>query len=149
MKTKSSRFSPFVRAALRVSALALGGVLFITLATQTEQTASAAPKASLRTPQSFASIADASARSRALFVEAGKVIQHPRCVNCHPSGEQPTQGNGEPHLPAVVRGDDGYGATALRCPTCHQAENYAASGVPGHPKWHTAPLSMAWQGKTL
>jgi len=103
----------------------------------------------LRTPESFTSIADRAARSRALFVEAGKVIQHPRCVNCHPAGDQPLQGDGEPHLPAVVRGDDGFGATGLRCQTCHQAENYAPSGVPGHPKWHVAPLEMAWEGQSL
>lgn len=114
--------------------------------------AEAAPKAvqrALRTPESFAAIADRSERSKKLFVEAGRVILHPRCVNCHPAGEQPLQGDGEPHLPGVVRGDDGFGAVGLRCPTCHQAENYAASGVPGHPKWHTAPIEMAWEGLAL
>ena len=30
------------------------------------------------------------ARSVALFEEAGKVMQHPRCVNCHPRGDRPT-----------------------------------------------------------
>ncbi|MDB4977628.1 MAG: hypothetical protein JWN48_5969 [Myxococcaceae bacterium] len=124
-------------------------LFLVTEMTHTTTTAVAAPIVSLRSPQSFGDIADKAARSRALFQEAGKVIAHPRCVNCHPSGNQPTQGAGEPHLPTVVRGDDGYGAPGLRCPTCHQAENYEASGVPGHPKWHTAPLSMAWQGKTL
>lgn len=115
-----------------------------------DRIASAAPRnATLRTPASFQAIGDKKARSRALFVEAGKVLQHARCVNCHPSGDQPMQGNGEPHLPGVVRGDDGFGATALRCNTCHQAENYEASGVPGHPKWHVAPLEMAWEGKSL
>ncbi|MET0340828.1 MAG: Isoquinoline 1-oxidoreductase subunit [Polyangiales bacterium] len=113
--------------------------------------AAAAPpgKNALRAPASFASIADPVARSRALFVEAGKVLQHPRCVNCHPVGDQPLQGDGEPHLPGVVRGDDGFGAVGLRCNTCHQAENYAPSGVPGHPKWHVAPREMAWEGKSL
>ena len=24
-----------------------------------------------------------------------------------------------------------------------------SSGVPGHPKWHLAPASMAWAGKSL
>ena len=47
----------------------------------------------LRTPQSFDAIADKTERSRALFVEAGKVIQSPRCLNCHPNGDRPTQGN--------------------------------------------------------
>jgi hypothetical protein len=130
------------------------GVLFVTLtsvAFLTFHTASAAPPAgrALRTVGSFASIADKAERSRALFLEAGKVIQHPRCVNCHPSGEQLRQGNVEAHLPGVVRGEDGFGAPGLRCNTCHQAENYEASGVPGHPKWHVAPREMTWEGRTL
>ncbi|MET0283110.1 MAG: Isoquinoline 1-oxidoreductase subunit [Polyangiales bacterium] len=112
--------------------------------------ASAAPRTvTLRGPASFASISNESARSRALFAEAGKVLLHERCVNCHPAGEQPLQGKGEPHQPGVVRGEDGFGAVALRCNTCHQAENYEASGVPGHPKWHVAPREMAWEGKSL
>jgi len=41
----------------------------------------------LRLPESFSSIADRIERSRALFVEAGRVLQHPRCLNCHPVGE--------------------------------------------------------------
>jgi len=104
----------------------------------------------LRTPQSFDSIADPTARSQAIFQEAGKVIASPRCQNCHPNSERPTQGNDmHLHLPMVVRGPDNMGATALRCMTCHQAANYAPAGVPGNPKWHLAPLSMAWQGKSL
>jgi hypothetical protein len=37
----------------------------------------------------------------------------------------------------------------MRCPTCHQAANFDPGRVPGHPKWHLAPASMAWQGLTL
>jgi hypothetical protein len=104
----------------------------------------------LRTPQSFDAIADKTERSRALFVEAGKVIQSPRCLNCHPNGDRPTQGNDmHLHQPMVVRGQADMGATALRCMTCHQGANFAPSGVPGHPLWHLAPISMAWQGKSL
>src|SRR5712692_10040299 len=40
------------------------------------------PAASLATPESFASIADPAARSAAMFVELGKVLTDPRCVNC-------------------------------------------------------------------
>lgn len=112
----------------------------------------AAPKkpAGLRSAKSFASIAKPAERSRALFTEAGKVILNARCVNCHPAGDTPSQGDsGEPHLPAVVRGKDGHGAVALRCNTCHQAENYEPSHVPGHPAWGVAPIEMAWQGRTL
>lgn len=110
----------------------------------------ASAAADLRSADSFASIADRDARAQALFVEAGKVIQHPRCVNCHPVGERPTQGNDmHPHQPLVVRGEDDKGAVGMRCTTCHQGANFEPSGVPGHPLWHVAPKSMAWQGKTL
>ena len=106
--------------------------------------------ADLKSAESFAAIADRNARAQALFVEAGKVIQHPRCLNCHPVGERPTQGaDMHPHQPLVVRGDDDKGAIGMRCTTCHQGANFEPSGVPGHPLWHVAPKSMAWQTKTL
>jgi hypothetical protein len=98
----------------------------------------------------FTGIADPAQRSVALFVEAGKVLQHPRCVNCHPAGDRPLQGeDGHPHQPWVRRGTDGHGVAAMRCTTCHQAANYDAVGMPGHSNWHLAPLSMAWEGKSL
>jgi hypothetical protein len=97
---------------------------------------------------------DQAARSIALFREAGKVLQHPRCLNCHPAGDGPTQRPTQtdrmtPHRPMVMRGADGHGAPGLPCSACHQEANYAESGVPGHPLWHLAPPSMAWAGKSL
>jgi len=104
----------------------------------------------LRSPESFSSTGNQAERSRAIFIEAGRVFQHPRCLNCHPAAERPTQGEDlHPHSPLVVRGLDDRGATALRCTTCHGAANFAPSGVPGHPLWHMAPGEMAWQGKPL
>jgi hypothetical protein len=104
----------------------------------------------LKAPADFAGISDPAERSRALFAEAGKVIESPRCQNCHPVGERPTQGDDmQPHLPLVVRGQDGHGAIAMRCATCHQVANFQPAGVPGAPKWHIAPVEMAWQGKSL
>ncbi len=128
------------RASARLSAaFLLGAVLF-----------APAHGADLRNPGSFASIADPVERSRALFVEAGKVIEHPRCQNCHPVGDRPTQGaDMHPHSPLVVRGADGKGAVGMRCTTCHQGANFEPSGVPGHPLWHVAPASMAWQTRSL
>ena len=88
------------------------------------------------------------ARSIALFEEMGKVIQHPRCVNCHPRGDRPLQGeNGALHQPLVSRGDGGMGSPGMRCTTCHGTENYA--NVPGHAPWFLAPASMAWEGETI
>ena len=112
--------------------------------------AAMAQSASLKSPADFASIGDEAARSLALFEEAGKVIQSPRCQNCHPVGARPTQGDDmHPHLPLVVRGLDDQGAIAMRCITCHQTANFQPAGVPGAPKWHIAPVAMAWQGKSL
>jgi hypothetical protein len=42
---------------------------------------------------SFASIADTDARSAALFTELGKVLTHPRRINCHPAADRPRQGD--------------------------------------------------------
>jgi hypothetical protein len=108
----------------------------------------------LKPVSAFAGIADPNARSVALFVEMGKVIQHPRCINCHPRSDRPNQGDdGHPHLPAVTRGSDGHGAPGLECAACHGPRNVAfangAGSVPGHPAWRLAPRSMAWEGKPL
>lgn len=102
----------------------------------------------LATAASFESIADDRNRAIAVFAEMGKVIQHPRCVNCHPRGERPMQTEASiPHQPHVVRGDGGIGVSGLRCTACHGADNYA--NVPGNPAWHLAPAEMAWQDKPL
>jgi len=122
-------------------------VVLITLAV-----AITASAAELKSPQTFSSITNEQVRSLALYREAGKVITHPRCVNCHPAGDRPLQGeigNIQPHQPMVVRGGGGMGATGMRCFTCHGTENYDPAGVPGHPLWHLAPIEMAWQGKSL
>lgn len=103
----------------------------------------------LRAPDKFAKISDPASRSAALFIEAGKVLRHPRCLNCHPDGDRPSQGDGYPHQPAVQRGDDGHGISAMRCATCHQKANFDPAGIPGHPEWHLAPRSMGWQHKSL
>jgi hypothetical protein len=90
------------------------------------------------------------ARSIALFREAGKVLQHPRCLNCHPVGDRPTQTDRmTPHRPMVMRGADGHGAPGLPCNACHHAANYEESGVPGNAAWRLAPASMAWAGRSL
>ena len=105
----------------------------------------------LKAPSAFASISDPAARSAAIFTEAAKVMLSPRCVNCHPVGDRPLQGEGAAshlHQPPVTRGADGFGSVALRCASCHRDANFDPGRVPGHAHWHLAPLSMAWEGKT-
>lgn len=109
-----------------------------------------APASGLKPAASFAGIADNDARAVALFNEAAKVITHPRCVNCHPATNRPLQGDDmHPHEPPVVRGPDGFGAIGMRCTTCHGQANFDPGGVPGNPRWHLAPIEMAWVGKSV
>lgn len=104
----------------------------------------------LRAVSSFSDVDDAKARSVALFTEAGKVLLHPRCLNCHPSTARPRQGDARVlHEPPVRRGPGGHGVTAMRCSTCHTSANFDPAGVPGAAHWALAPASMAWEGRSL
>jgi hypothetical protein len=104
----------------------------------------------LRAVADFMVIDDRADRSRALFVEAARVLMHPRCVNCHPDGDSPHQGMLlTAHDPPVVRGPDDNGVPGNQCTTCHQDKNQELTRVPGAPKWHLAPRSMAWVGKSV
>jgi cytochrome c553 len=108
----------------------------------------------LQSPQAFDSIRDRSARSKAYFSEAAKVLQHPRCLNCHPATRTPTQGEDlHPHNPLVQAGPENRGTKELPCSSCHGPQNVATLGgrvksVPGNEHWSLAPASMAWQGLT-
>jgi cytochrome c5 len=104
----------------------------------------------LASPESFSSIADPRERSAAYFNELGKVLTNPRCMNCHPAGDRPRQGDTRRlHQPPVFRGPDGLGLVSMRCPTCHQNTNFGPARMPGHANWQLAPREMAWEGKTI
>jgi hypothetical protein len=109
----------------------------------------------LRSPAAFSSIQDAHERSVALFGEAGKVIQHSRCINCHPAGDHPLQGEDRHrHFPAVVRGPENMGVPGDYCTACHHDTNVTPlaaphTSIPGNPRWQLAPREMAWETKTL
>lgn len=93
--------------------------------------------------------AESKGASETLFVQMHRVLVHPRCLNCHPKGDSPKQGNdAHLHVPPMTRGPLDNGAAGMHCDTCHQPANFPASGVPGAPTWHLAPRSMAWEGKT-
>src|SRR2546426_5000731 len=50
------------------------------------------------------------AGARAAFLDVYKVLMHPRCMNCHPSGDSPLQGDdSHAHVQNVKRGQDGKG----------------------------------------
>jgi hypothetical protein len=109
----------------------------------------------LKSASEFASIGDKAARSRAIFTEIGKVITHPRCMNCHPAGAHPLQGAGREHNPPVWRADAAVGTIGTTCAQCHTESNFTLhegatyKSIPGHARWGLAPLSMAWEGKSL
>jgi hypothetical protein len=111
----------------------------------------------LRRPADFAGIQDTAARSRALFDEGAKVLTSPRCMNCHPAGDHPLQGNDKHiHEPPVTRGPGGNGVPGNTCAGCHNESNFTLpvpavsyKSIPGHPRWGVAPIEMAWEGKTV
>ena len=122
----------------------------LSLSLLTGYAASQTASNTLASPESFAAIADTDARSAAIFTELGKVLTNPRCVNCHPAGDRPRQGDDRRlHQPPVERGADGHGTGTMRCSICHQNANFDPGRVPGHPEWHLAPREMAWEGKTV
>src|SRR3984957_2504390 len=109
------------RMALHAALLAALGLPFLT------EVYSAESAATLATPESFDGISDTAARSAALFTEAGKVLTSPRCMNCHPAGDRPLQGETHRlHQPPVERGPDGSGTVSMRCATCHKDANFNA-----------------------
>ncbi|WP_166265577.1 Isoquinoline 1-oxidoreductase subunit [Marinobacter caseinilyticus] len=137
----------------RVSATLVAGLMALAASSVVADRHKGA-SAELKSPLAFQSITDPAQRSMALFKEMGKVITHPRCMNCHPRGDSPTQGMmSQKHEPPVVRGAGGLGAPGMRCTTCHGPGNvaYTASegSIPGHPTWRLAPPEQAWQGKSL
>lgn len=86
------------------------------------------------------------------FMQVYPVLMSPRCMNCHPSGEVPLQGE-DSHVHAMQpqRGPDGKGVSAMKCANCHQASNVPGLHTPpGNPNWHmpSADMKMVFQGKT-
>lgn len=81
-----------------------------------------------------------------------KVLMSPRCVNCHPKGDIPLQGdNSVVHSMQPKRGKDGKGMYAMKCANCHQPSNIPGLHTPpGNPDWHLPPadMKMVFEGKT-
>lgn len=107
------------------------------------------PVNGLRPAEAFATIASDRERSAAMFAEAARVFQHPRCANCHPADGRPRQGDDSRiHEPPVTGGEDGHGVAAMLCGSCHQLANYDLVGMPGAPGWHLAPATMQFLDTT-
>jgi hypothetical protein len=90
--------------------------------------------------------------SKDAFLAAYSVFMHPRCMNCHPSGDVPLVGD-DSHLHelGVKRGPFGKGLYALKCSNCHQAEHVPGEHMPpGNDRWKlpSANQKMVFQGMT-
>src|ERR1700723_1350710 len=92
------------------------------------------------------------AAAQAAFNRAWSVFASPRCQNCHPSGNEPLQGDdSHVHIQDVKRGPDGKGVYGMKCNTCHQVANLPGANMPpGNPKWSLprANMKMVIQGET-
>jgi hypothetical protein len=103
-------------------------------------------------PGNHDKIAGDSVGSIKAFMKVYSVLMSPRCMNCHPSGDAPLQGeDSHVHTMNVVRGKDGTGVYAAKCSNCHQPTNVSGLHTPpGNPKWQLPPenMKMVFQGKT-
>lgn len=85
-----------------------------------------------------------------LFTALLPVLHHPRCMNCHSTGDFPRQGDdGHRHTMNVRRGPTGRGVSAEKCSTCHQDHNLGGAHLPpGAPNWSlpSPAMPMVWQG---
>jgi len=72
------------------------------------------------------------------------VLQHPRCLNCHPVDDVPFQGDHKAkHAQNVHGGPDGKGLFAMQCATCHGTANVPGAHMPpGAPNWHLPKRDM-------
>jgi hypothetical protein len=93
-----------------------------------------------------------STESARAFLQVYKVLMSPRCMNCHPEGDQPLQDDdSHVHTALTQRGKDGKGLYASKCSNCHQPENTPGLHTPpGNPKWSMPPadMKMVFQGRT-
>jgi hypothetical protein len=105
-------------------------------------------------PAATATATVATANAPPLFEPVRQVLQSPRCVNCHPAGDVPLQGDrGALHAQNVQRGPEGRGLAGQECTTCHGAKNppdsYGAHQPPGvSTGWRLPPPEhkMVFQG---
>lgn len=93
-----------------------------------------------------------SVQSIAAFGEVYKVLMSPRCMNCHPAGDVPLQGD-DSHIHTMLpkRGKDGKGVSAMKCANCHQATAIPGPNTPpANPKWALPPadMKMVFEGKS-
>jgi hypothetical protein len=84
------------------------------------------------------------------FEEIARVLQSPRCMNCHPAGDAPLQTDlSRPHKQNIKRSFSELGGS---CASCHQDSALPGANVPpGAPHWNMPPAAtpMVFEGKTV
>ena len=142
-ETKATYFLPVKTIAVLVILLSLIGVM---------TSAFKGKNAIAGEEETFDTVAKDSVESVEAFMDVYKVLMSPRCMNCHPSGDIPLQGD-DSHLHTMLpkRGVDGKGLYAMKCANCHQPNNTVGVHMPpGNPDWHLPPanMKMVFQGRT-
>jgi hypothetical protein len=132
--------------------LMLVAVSIAALAQQSERKVKSAGPPAADRKTTTAPIPKNDAAAREAFLAAYPVFMHARCMNCHPAGDVPLQGDDSHlHIQNVKRGADGRGKYALKCANCHQDVNLPGENMPpGHPNWHLPPpeMRMVFEGKS-
>ncbi|MDO6430468.1 hypothetical protein Q4E93_07715 [Flavitalea sp. BT771] len=127
------------------------GMVFMSFHKEPASASAVSTKPATTSPGLPAPGADKAASQKA-FLAVYKVLMSPRCMNCHPSGDAPLQGDdSHPHAQNVQRGAEGKGVYALKCTNCHQPQNTPGENMPpGNPKWSLPPadMKMVFQGRT-
>ena len=148
MKKYSERY-PMPKKTVAILAILISLGIFMSFGLKNSATASNEKKEAIR---KYEAINKDSLESVAAFMDVYKVLMSPRCMNCHPSGDVPLQGD-DSHLHAMLprRGKDGKGIYAMKCSNCHQPTHVEGlHKPPGHPDWHLPPanMKMVFQGRT-
>jgi hypothetical protein len=92
---------------------------------------------------------DRGTAGKAGFMTLYKVLESPRCMNCHPVGDAPLQyDDSRVHGMNITRRSE---ANGVACATCHRDKNGTRPGQPpGAPGWALPPVAtpMIFQGRT-
>jgi hypothetical protein len=126
----------------------LSVVVFIIALTASAFRKDADTVAEIRSGRTYAD----SVESVRAFATVYRVLMSPRCMNCHPAGDVPLQGD-DSHLHTMLpkRGVEGRGVYSMKCSNCHQETNSPGLHTPpGHPEWHLPPaaMKMVFEGRS-
>jgi hypothetical protein len=84
------------------------------------------------------------------FDDVARVLQSPRCVNCHPNGDAPMVGDKHARHPMEVK--RGLEKLGMACNSCHRETVTSIVDTPGTPPaaahWGLAPPSQIFEGRT-